>query len=621
MSYIDNWFHFYETAKSFEIHKNQGLINPDSICFIKETSQIYTQNTLFGICKSRFEELEKLVINHNTKINDILGIEGSSVGDGIINNIADLVNFLDGFTDEDNLKDFLDAMRESIINMINTLASDLRDQIQGIHDNVGSINSQIEALNIRTDSNGAAIDTINSTIADHLRNYTSLKNNYYSFRTYTENVLNSINSSINSLGTSLDTLHNQFVELDEKFDNVENEVAKVEAYLEEAKLLVRQLEDRVTQALVDMEAFKREVRGEIDTFRISIGQPNGIAPLDTNGMVPASHLPSYVDDVLEFASKAAFPIAGETGKIYVSLDDNLTYRWSGSAYIEISKSLGLGETTSTAYPGNKGKKNADDIAAHKADTNNPHRVTKDQLGLDKVNNTADIDKPISTVQRAALDVLTNSLDSHVDDTSNPHNVTKEQVGLGNVDNTSDLEKPISRVAQDALDTKVDKINGKGLSTNDFTNDHINKLNNALTARRLSSEAISQLTGVQIGELIYNITTNKYVYYNGTSWEEVGGGEEIDLSNYVTKESLDTEIDTLDAVIDTKVDKVTGKGLSTNDFTDALKQKLDGIAANANNYSLPTATASVKGGVKIGSGLTMSGETVTADEQIKWRTIE
>lgn len=93
------------------------------------------------------------------------------------------------------------------------------------------------------------------------------------------------------------------------------------------------------------------------------GVANGVAELDANGLVPTSQLPAYVDDVLEYASQSAFPATGETGKIYVALDTNLTYRWGGSAYVEISPSLALGETSSTAYAGNKGKANADAISA------------------------------------------------------------------------------------------------------------------------------------------------------------------------------------------------------------------------------------------------------------------
>ena len=95
------------------------------------------------------------------------------------------------------------------------------------------------------------------------------------------------------------------------------------------------------------------------------GAAGGVAELDEAGKVPAGQLPSFVDDALEYANLAALPVPGEGGKIYVTTDTNLTYRWSGTGYVEISKSLGLGETSGTAYPGNKGKQNADDIAALK----------------------------------------------------------------------------------------------------------------------------------------------------------------------------------------------------------------------------------------------------------------
>ena len=66
------------------------------------------------------------------------------------------------------------------------------------------------------------------------------------------------------------------------------------------------------------------------------GQANGYASLDGSGLVPSTQLPSYVDDVLEYANLAAFPATGATGKIYVALDTNETYRWSGSVYVRIA---------------------------------------------------------------------------------------------------------------------------------------------------------------------------------------------------------------------------------------------------------------------------------------------
>lgn len=70
------------------------------------------------------------------------------------------------------------------------------------------------------------------------------------------------------------------------------------------------------------------------------GVANGYASLDGSGLIPSTQLPSYVDDVLEFANLAALPATGETGKIYVTLDTNKIYRWSGTAYIEVSPTVG-----------------------------------------------------------------------------------------------------------------------------------------------------------------------------------------------------------------------------------------------------------------------------------------
>ena len=130
------------------------------------------------------------------------------------------------------------------------------------------------------------------------------------------------------------------------------------------------------------------------------GNANGYAELDSNAKVPSTQLPSYVDDVVEAANFAALPGTGETGKIYVTLDDNKTYRWSGSAYAEISASLALGETSSTAYRGDRGKTAYDHS---QTTTGNPHSVTKSDVGLGSADNTSDANKPVSTAQQTAID--------------------------------------------------------------------------------------------------------------------------------------------------------------------------------------------------------------------------
>ena len=80
----------------------------------------------------------------------------------------------------------------------------------------------------------------------------------------------------------------------------------------------------------------------------------GMSASKLTGTIPTANLPSYVDDVVEGATTEDFPETGEAGKIYVATSTNKTYRWSGSGYVEISASLALGTTSSTAFRGDYG---------------------------------------------------------------------------------------------------------------------------------------------------------------------------------------------------------------------------------------------------------------------------
>lgn len=268
---------------------------------------------------------------------------------------------------------------------------------------------------------------------------------------------------------------------------------------------------------------------ELTNFKNTKGKANGLASLDDSGKVPSTQLPSYVDDVLEFTQLDQLPKLGESGKIYVVTSTNLQYRWSGSDYVEISKSLALGETSSTAYPGDKGKATTDvvnslsdnlvnDVLVSQSDKNsvsltiksitkNPVKKNKelllvdgepilltdntpilladnvndglydqaddklitinqassftagvmsasDKTKLDGLKAQAEIDTSISNVQ--------NNLNAHINNRTNPHRVTKEQIGLDQVDNTSDANKPISNATQTALNSKFSATDGNAL---------------------------------------------------------------------------------------------------------------------------------------------------------------
>ena len=238
-----------------------------------------------------------------------------------------------------------------------------------------------------------------------------------------------------------------------------------------------------------------ELNSKVQQFINSKGAPNGLASLNESGIIPSAQLPSYVDDVIEVDTFSNLPGTGESGKIYIVQDTNLTYRWSGTDYVEISKSLALGETSSTAYPGDKGKATTDKLNRIPdkliTDTVNVNQSTteavlnfttyrqkaqqvgrntltitsatisqaglmssSDKTKLDRLKDQADITSDINAVQT--------NLETHINNKSNPHKVTKDQVGLGNVDNTSDANKPISNATQTALNGKFSATDGNAL---------------------------------------------------------------------------------------------------------------------------------------------------------------
>lgn len=169
-----------------------------------------------------------------------------------------------------------------------------------------------------------------------------------------------IPGQIEDLKEADSNLNNRIDNLDDKIDK---EIADREAEIDriENKFdgVTDALEDALQKEIEDRKAGDTTITNSLNAFISTKGQPGGLAELDSTGKVPAAQLPSYVDDVLEFSTKAQFPQTGETGKIYVAKDTNLTYRWTGTQYLEISQSLALGETPSTAYPGDKGKANRD----------------------------------------------------------------------------------------------------------------------------------------------------------------------------------------------------------------------------------------------------------------------
>ena len=334
-----------------------------------------------------------------------------------------------------------------------------------------------------------------------------------------------------------------------------------------------------------------ELNSKVQQFINSKGAPNGLASLNESGIIPSAQLPSYVDDVIEVDTFSNLPGTGESGKIYIVQDTNLTYRWSGTDYVEISKSLALGETSSTAYPGDKGKATTDKLnripdklitdtvnvnqstteavlkfTTYKQEAQQVGRNTltitsatisqaglmssSDKTKLDGLKDQAGITSDINAVQT--------NLETHINNKSNPHEVTKAQVGLSEVDNTSDANKPISTATQNALNSKFNASDGNALkqrvdnipeliatgitvdSDNDSVNISLDKTSivdgtlsgttiNINSATTSKAGILTPADKTKIDKIITNGNGTKYLSDNGTYKEVSGGSSSSDIN--------------------------------------------------------------------------------------------
>ena len=213
-----------------------------------------------------------------------------------------------------------------------------------------------------------------------------------------------------------------------------------------------------------------------------LGVANGIATLDNDGKVPESQLPSYVDDVVEIdemsedlttAKKNNVVITPETGKIYMNIVTNISYRWGGTKYAPMASSLALGETESTAYRGDRGKIAYDHSQA-------THALVGANVVAESENNG------YITVTSATNSTPTDiPVYVHPGSGTNPHGTTKADLGLDNVENKSsatirseitstDVTTALGYTPQDNSVVATTTNNGV------MSSDHVKKLNSTMS---------------------------------------------------------------------------------------------------------------------------------------------
>lgn len=173
--------------------------------------------------------------------------------------------------------------------------------------------------------------------------------------------------------------------------------------------------------------------------------------------------------------------------------------------------------------------------------------------------------------------------------------------------------------------KVDKVDGKGLSSNDYTADEKAKLANIAAGAEVNVNAdwnavtgdAAILNKPSIPTATSDLTNDSGFITTNDIPEGAAASTTIPAMNGTAATGTELAFARGDHVHPsdtTKVDKVTGKGLSTNDLTDALLTKLNGIETGANAYTLPTASGSVKGGIMVGANLTITDGVLSADAQ-------
>lgn len=253
------------------------------------------------------------------------------------------------------------------------------------------------------------------------------------------------------------------------------------------------------------------VTNDAQVKRSEMGAANGVATLDAQGKVPSAQLPSYVDDVLEYNNLAAFPKTGEGGKIYIDTTTNKEYRWGGTEYREISASLALGETSSTAYPGDKGKANADAIAAGMETVGNLSNQLEAVSGtatsaLNKANAASESIAGLETAVSSATETA-NAASSKAD--ANEAAISNMQTDVNAAKNKADENETAINQIVDGT-TKVGSAthaDGATEANHALYADNATNAQNASTAVKLSTPRTISLTGDATGSAQFDGSAN------------------------------------------------------------------------------------------------------------------
>ena len=391
---IENLFLHFKTKDAFTAQLEN--ISEDSIVFIKDSKEVYTHGQYYSC-----------------------SVDLSVVDDEIKSFI---VQELGQSTDKVPSQKLVEDTINTVIGMV----SGLTTVVEGEKEKLEALTTKV------TEIEDVTIPGINNTINSNKETVDNYTVNGYKI---------SKNPVLNKTDIGLDKVDNT-ADVDKPISTATQEALdELESSIND-HIANKSNPHQVTKEQVGL----GNVTNDAQVKRSEMGVANGVATLNEEGKVPVSQLDGALAHVFGIekavANQSALPEDATEGEKYYVIDEkkiferlssewdegttpkadtiynfrksdatgseertNILYRWDGADLVEISSSLALGETSGTAYEGNKGKATTDKLNEHVANTENPHNVTKAQVGLDKVDNTSDLEKPISTATQEALDSI------------------------------------------------------------------------------------------------------------------------------------------------------------------------------------------------------------------------
>ena len=541
----------------------------------------------------------------------------------------------------------------------------LKKDVSTIKDTVGTNTSNISSLKTRVATNENDIDTLQSSVEGINTNITSIEGNIDTV----ESSISTLQQTVNGHTTDITDLKSKVQKNTTNITSLQGNVSTLQGDL-----------DTVEEDVSTLQTSVSGLQSSVSTNTQNIATNTQSIESIQEAMASTQHFRGYYQTIAEITK-----LEGHTGDFAYCAEDEFKYVYNGEQWVKTDEAvpdqtvekttiLPLMDGTATigtdnryaagnhVHPTDTTRASVEALEAHTTNTSNPHNVTKTQIGLGNVDNTSDLNKPISTATQTALNNKVDKVEgkglstedyttaekqklaglSNYNDTEVKADITKLQSNVGTLqsdvstakENISTLQEDVTGIEgnvstltqsvstldttveglnttvegletdvtelqgtvldvkgtvgtlQTNLNNKVDKVQGKGLSTNDFTNAYKTKL-----------DGLNNYNDTIIKQDITELQTDV-----GALERTVGNHTESIETNTTDITTLKGNVQTLQTNLGNKVDKVTGKGLSTNDYTTTEKNKLAGIEANANNYTLPKASGTVLGGIKIGNNL-------------------